>query len=118
MLNSAFDLSRRSFLGTALAGATGFLLGVDRLTGAETASRINSSGTTASDELTNLNLHEVSALVRGTKVSPVELTRACLARIESLNPLLNAFITVTADAALKQARQAESEVQRGEWRES
>lgn len=116
MLNSAFDLSRRSFLGTALAGATGFLLGVDRLTGAETASRINSSGTTASDELTNLNLHEVSALVRGTKVSPVELTRACLARIESLNPLLNAFITVTADAALKQARQAESEVQRGEWR--
>ena len=116
MLNSAFDLSRRSFLGAALLGATGFLSGVRRAAGAETALDINSSGTTASDELTNLNLHEVAPLVRDRKVSPVELTRACLARIESLNPSLNAFITVTAESALNEARKAESEVQRGEWR--
>ena len=38
------------------------------------------------------------------KISPVELTRACLKKIEDLNPVLNAFITVTADQALAQAR--------------
>jgi Asp-tRNA(Asn)/Glu-tRNA(Gln) amidotransferase A subunit family amidase len=50
------------------------------------------------------------------KISPVELTRACLKKIEELNPVLNAFITVTADQALAQARTAETEILRGEWR--
>ncbi len=49
-------------------------------------------------------------------MSPVELTRACLARIERLNPALNCFITITGDTALAQAREAESEIQRGRWR--
>jgi aspartyl-tRNA(Asn)/glutamyl-tRNA(Gln) amidotransferase subunit A len=40
----------------------------------------------------------------------------CLARIEALNPSLNAFITVTAESALAQARLAESEIQSGNWR--
>ena len=68
------------------------------------------------DDITSLSLHEVAALVKQKTVSPVEITRACLARIEALNPLLNAFITVTAESALAEARQAESEVQRGDWR--
>ena len=59
---------------------------------------------------------EASELLRSRRVSPVELTRECLARIEELNPKLNAFITVTADSALDEARQAESEILRGEWR--
>src|SRR4030095_14066551 len=65
---------------------------------------------------TSLSLIDVSALVRSRKVSPVELTNACLARIERLNPQLNAFITVTSDAALAQARSAESEIRQGKWR--
>jgi len=59
-------------------------------------------------QLTRLGLAEASELLRTRKVSPVELTRACLARIEALNPRLNAFITVTADSALAQAREAEA----------
>jgi aspartyl-tRNA(Asn)/glutamyl-tRNA(Gln) amidotransferase subunit A len=68
------------------------------------------------DGITSLNLHEAAALVKQKKISPVDLTRACLARIEELNPLLNAFITVTAESALAEARRAESELQRGKWR--
>jgi len=50
------------------------------------------------------------------EVSPVEITAACLERIERLNPALNAFITVTAESALAEARTAEAEIVRGEWR--
>lgn len=57
-----------------------------------------------------------SELLRTGSISPVELTTDCLARIEKLNPKLNAFITVTAESALAQAREAESEIRRGDWR--
>jgi aspartyl-tRNA(Asn)/glutamyl-tRNA(Gln) amidotransferase subunit A len=66
--------------------------------------------------LTTLTVAEASQLVRSKKVSPVELTEACLGRIEGLNPELNAFITVTADSSLAEARAAEAEIQRGLWR--
>jgi aspartyl-tRNA(Asn)/glutamyl-tRNA(Gln) amidotransferase subunit A len=46
----------------------------------------------------------------------VDLATACLDRIERLNPVLNAFITVTHETAMAQARVAEDEIQRGEWR--
>jgi len=46
----------------------------------------------------------------------VELTKNCLAQIEKLNPTLNAFITVTSESALTQARSAEAEILRGHWR--
>src|SRR5258706_15263865 len=66
-------------------------------------------------ELTALTLAEGSQLVRTKKVSPVELTEACLSRIERLNPTLNAFITVTADTALDEARAAEAHIQQELW---
>src|SRR5271154_1078020 len=59
---------------------------------------------------------ELAPRLRRKEVSPVELTRACLDRIEKLNPALNAFITVTAESALAEARTAEVEISRGEWR--
>ncbi|HKW27370.1 MAG TPA: amidase [Terriglobales bacterium] len=67
-------------------------------------------------DLTAMTLHEASELVRKKSVSPVELTRACLERTAQLNPGLNAFITVTADSALEEARRAEHEIQHGEWK--
>jgi aspartyl-tRNA(Asn)/glutamyl-tRNA(Gln) amidotransferase subunit A len=116
MLKSASNLSRRSFLGTALGGSAGYLFRVERWTRTEAAMNLNSPAAATSSDLTNLNLHEVASMVKEKKISPVEITRACLARIEQLNPSLNAFITVTAESALADAHQAESEVQRGEWR--
>jgi len=62
------------------------------------------------------SIREASVLLRSGKVSPVELTRECLTRIEKLNPVLNAFITITADSAMAEARRAETEITRGEWR--
>src|SRR6204780_3686949 len=54
--------------------------------------------------------------LRRKEISPVEPTRDCPDRIEKLNPALNAFITVTAETALEEARLAEAEIARGDWR--
>jgi aspartyl-tRNA(Asn)/glutamyl-tRNA(Gln) amidotransferase subunit A len=59
---------------------------------------------------------DLAPRLRRKEVSPVELTRACLDRIEKLNPTLNAFITVTAEQALEAAKAAEIEIVRGQWR--
>lgn len=66
--------------------------------------------------LTSLTIKEAADLVRNLELSPVELTEACLSRIEELNPMLNAFISITAKEALAQARIAEKEILRGKWR--
>jgi hypothetical protein len=79
MLNSENECSRRTFLGTGLAGAAGFLFGAAHSVRAEAA---------GPDDITSLSLQEVAALVKHKKGSPVEITRACLVRIEALNPVL------------------------------
>ncbi|HET9664043.1 MAG TPA: amidase family protein, partial [Burkholderiales bacterium] len=68
------------------------------------------------DELHFHSVAQLAALIRKRKLSPVELTTACLERIAALDPQLNAFITVTPDLALKQARRAEREIGKGEYR--
>ncbi len=67
-------------------------------------------------ELLGLSIEDASELIRAKRISPVDLVQACLARIERLNPHLNAFITITPELALKQARDAEAEIQRASWR--
>jgi aspartyl-tRNA(Asn)/glutamyl-tRNA(Gln) amidotransferase subunit A len=62
------------------------------------------------------NIAELAPLIRRSEISPVEVTRICLDRIEALNPSLNAFITVAAAPALDAARAAEAEIARGQWR--
>jgi len=68
-----------------------------------------------------MNLHyrsllDVSELMRTKRLSPVELTREMLERIDRLNPSLGAYYTVFADQALAEARAAESEIAGGAWR--
>jgi len=68
------------------------------------------------DELHHLTIAAAAQLIRSRKLSPVEYVDALLKRIESLDSQLDAFITVTADLARKQARQAEAEIMSGRYR--
>jgi len=57
-----------------------------------------------------------SQAIRAKQISPLELTQICLQRIEAINPQVNAFITITAESALAEARVATEEVARGHYR--
>jgi aspartyl-tRNA(Asn)/glutamyl-tRNA(Gln) amidotransferase subunit A len=63
-----------------------------------------------------LSIHEAQQLIQSRKLSPVELTRAVLDRINAVDDRLHAYINLMADSALSEARNAEQEIQRGQWR--
>jgi aspartyl-tRNA(Asn)/glutamyl-tRNA(Gln) amidotransferase subunit A len=69
--------------------------------------------TRSDPDLVDLTLSEAGRRLRALDLSPLDLTRACLERIERLDPRLNAFITVTAEEALAQARAAGAELAHG-----
>ena len=64
----------------------------------------------------SLTIKRLSTLIRRREISPVELTQFVLERIERLQPVLNPFITITADLARIQAKQAEKEIVKGHYR--
>ncbi|HEY8786719.1 MAG TPA: amidase family protein, partial [Candidatus Limnocylindria bacterium] len=70
----------------------------------------------AVSETIHLTLEDAAAFVRDRRISPLELTEACLARIEAVEPRLNAFVTVTAERARAQAREAGDEIAAGRYR--
>ncbi len=63
-----------------------------------------------------LSISEAAGLIQRRQLSPVELTRALLDRIAAIDPQLNAYLLVTADRALAQARAAEAEIMAGNYR--
>jgi len=65
-------------------------------------------------EIVSLSACEIADQVRTRRLSPVEVVEAHLARIETINPKINAFVHVDGEAALKRAREAESAVTRGD----
>jgi aspartyl-tRNA(Asn)/glutamyl-tRNA(Gln) amidotransferase subunit A len=69
-----------------------------------------------SDEIAYATIAELGARYRKRDLSPVEVTQALLARIEKLDPILHAFVTLTADSALTEARAAEEALRRGDVR--
>ena len=91
------SITRREFIASAAAGAA---------LGAGTARA-------RSGELTDLTIAEAARGIASGQLSPVALARAYLERIERLDPRINAYITVTADAALAQARTLEAELASG-----
>ena len=62
------------------------------------------------------SIAEASEQIRLGNISPVDLAYECLQAIEQHNPSVNAFITVTADTALDEAKLAEAEIGCGRWR--
>jgi aspartyl-tRNA(Asn)/glutamyl-tRNA(Gln) amidotransferase subunit A len=107
--------TRRSFIKAGVCSGCTLLLNSD-LTEELIAAQQTFFGKEQVTDYTRLSIREAGELVRRKVISPVELTCACLQRIERLNPVLNAFITVTAEQAMARAREAEAEVRRGRWR--
>jgi aspartyl-tRNA(Asn)/glutamyl-tRNA(Gln) amidotransferase subunit A len=97
------DRSRREFLALGVGATAWSLIG-------------SSPAFSQRSDPSALSLKQASDLLRSKATSPVELTEACLKRIERLNPRLNAFITVTAAEALATARELQEEQRRGRWR--
>ena len=67
-------------------------------------------------DLAYLTVAEGAELLRAKKLSPVEWTKALLDRIAAIDYHYNAFLVVTADKALAQAKAAEAEIAKGQWR--
>ena len=63
-----------------------------------------------------LSIHEAQQLIRNGRISPVELTEAVLNRISAVDGELHAYINLMGDDALRQARTAEVEISKGNWR--
>jgi aspartyl-tRNA(Asn)/glutamyl-tRNA(Gln) amidotransferase subunit A len=66
------------------------------------------------DDVLFLSAVEAASLIRRRRLSPVDYVEAVLAAVERSQPTLNAFVTVTADAARAAARDAEAVLARGE----
>ena len=71
---------------------------------------------TSDTQLHYLSIRQAGELIQRGELSPVELTRACLDRIQSTDDRLHSFILLLSDEALAQARTAEAEVLRGDYR--
>src|SRR5947209_5763342 len=67
-------------------------------------------------EIAFLSLDALAGHLAGGELSPVEVTQISLERTERLEPALNAYITLTADAVLEAARRAEREIAAGAYR--
>lgn len=67
-----------------------------------------------SSEFAYMTAEEIARRVKSRQVSAVEVTQACLARIDALNPRLNCFITVSHDVALADAAAIDRKLARGE----
>jgi aspartyl-tRNA(Asn)/glutamyl-tRNA(Gln) amidotransferase subunit A len=65
------------------------------------------------DDLCFTSANEMAALISRREISPVELMKVILTRIENIQPRINAFATVCGEKALKDARDAEAGIMRG-----
>ncbi len=104
------SLSRRNVVAALAAGSGAAILSS---LGCAT-SRRNAIHSTRDPAL--MDLRDASAALRAREISPVALTTACLDRIARMDARINSFITLTAQSALEEARQAEKEIASGHWR--
>ncbi len=67
-------------------------------------------------DLEYFTIAQLAPDIESQSISPVELTKLFLERLERLNPILNAYVTITADNALAAAQKAEDEIAQGRYR--
>ncbi|MBI2087237.1 MAG: aspartyl/glutamyl-tRNA amidotransferase subunit A [Deltaproteobacteria bacterium] len=67
-------------------------------------------------DLEELTIADIAPRIRRKEISPVELTKRYLDRTKRLNPALNAYLTVTEERALADAKRAEGEIRKGKYR--
>ena len=108
--------TRRDFLERSATMLTALALSPLTESSLPAASVPQSRTTLGGDELAALTLVEAASRIRARQLSPVELTQTALDRIAQLDPKVGAFITVTAEQALADARAAEREIQQGHYR--
>src|ERR1051325_8285461 len=80
------------------------------------ASTVSRAPQSPGADLLPLTIAEAGKRIAPKQLSPVELTRSTLTRIEALNPKVGAFITVSGDQAMDAARAAEKEIMQGKYR--
>ncbi len=68
------------------------------------------------EDIEKLTIAGLASEIRSRRVSPSEVARHFLERIERINPILNAYVTVTADDALDYAQRLENEIRQGRYR--
>ena len=71
---------------------------------------------TSDEDIAFLPAHRLSALIKAKKVTPSRLTDIYLARLEKLNPTLLCAVTILADQARAEAKQADAEIAAGKYR--
>jgi aspartyl-tRNA(Asn)/glutamyl-tRNA(Gln) amidotransferase subunit A len=116
-MNEVTMLSRREFT-VSVFGAAAAATRVATAASVQTDGRLGSRTPTAgsADALAGLTLAEASARLRAGAVTSVDLLNACLARLDVYNPKINAFITVTREQALAQAKALDAEQRAGKVR--
>src|SRR5271163_3376630 len=102
-----YDITRRGFALSITGSVAGALVA---------QAQDSPQNSSQSEDLTRLSLMEASARIRSRAVTPTQLVEACLARIQTYNPKVNAFITVMRDYALAQAKELEAEQRAGKFR--
>jgi aspartyl-tRNA(Asn)/glutamyl-tRNA(Gln) amidotransferase subunit A len=71
---------------------------------------------TIEKELAFSTISDTAARIRTRQISPIEITEALLERIEKIDPQIHAFVTLTADLALEQAKKAEQDIASGNYK--
>ena len=109
-------LSRREFTLSVLGAAAASRVVSATVPGIQAPAAQAGHPAGAGDALAGLSLSEAAARIKAGTVTSTDLVTACLKRIDIYNPKINAFITVTRDAALAQARALDAEQRAGRLR--
>ena len=107
-------INRRDAVKLAAGGVLAAVAGSCRSSDGPSASRGPDTVETLWDPMHYSSVRSLASAIRDGRVSSVEFVEACLARIDAVNPALNAVVQLRAEEARAEARRADDAVARGE----